>query len=65
VSSDVAEIAFVVDKSISMRPMKQEVIASFNDFLDEQKKVPGEARCTMTQFSTVFDLQYVSKPIEQ
>lgn len=59
------EIAFVVDKSISMRPMKQEVIASFNDFLDEQKKVPGVARCTLTQFSTVFDLHYVSKPIEQ
>jgi len=61
----VAEIAFVLDKSISMRPMKDEAIGSLNGFVDDQKALPGEARMTLTQFSTFCEINYVSKPIKQ
>lgn len=52
-------IAFVLDRSGSMQSMSSEAIGGFNSFVEDQKKVPGEAVLTLVQFdheyATVFD----------
>ncbi|RYD42925.1 MAG: VWA domain-containing protein [Verrucomicrobiaceae bacterium] len=45
-------IEFLVDETGSMSSYIGGTISGFNTFLDEQKTVPGEARFTLTKFST-------------
>jgi uncharacterized protein YegL len=45
-------IILILDKSGSMLPKKSELITGFNHFLEEQKKLPGKATITVTQFSS-------------
>jgi len=62
-------IVLILDKSGSMAPKKSELIVGFNHFLEEQKKLPGKATISITQFSTgvaqtgVLPLQVVA-PLE-
>lgn len=56
---NLVEIAFVMDRSGSMEPMKSEAIGGFNHFIEEQKKEPGDARFTLI----LFDHEYL-KPID-
>jgi len=44
------EIAFILDQSGSMGPHTEVAIASFNEFLREQKEVDGIARLTLVLF---------------
>ena len=46
------EIICIIDKSGSMRPVCNDAIGSFNTFLAEQRKLPGQARLTLTLFDT-------------
>lgn len=52
---NLTEIAFVMDRSGSMESMKVEAIGSFNHFLEEQKKEPGDVRFTLV----LFDHEYL------
>lgn len=45
-----SEIAFVLDRSGSMGNYTREAIDGFNDFVDEQRQVPGEATLTLCLF---------------
>jgi uncharacterized protein YegL len=58
------EIAFVLDRSGSMRGMIQESIGGFNAFLEEQKKLPGEAKITLVLFDHEYQLVYGGKDIK-
>lgn len=59
------EIIVITDRSGSMKPLQSDVIGGFNTFLAEQKKLPGEARMTYTQFDNVYEVVYAGKPLAE
>ncbi len=46
------DIITILDKSGSMESTKHDVIGGFNRFLDDQKKLPGQANMTMVLFDS-------------
>lgn len=44
-------IAFVLDRSGSMEEMREQAIQGFNQFLEQQKAMPGETRFTLVLFN--------------
>ena len=50
--SDYCHIHMVLDRSGSMETIREDVIGGFNSFIEEQKKVPGEATVSLVQFDT-------------
>lgn len=50
--SGLTEIVVLLDRTGSMANVKGEVINSFNVFVEEQSKLPGEARLTLVQFDS-------------
>jgi len=46
-----------------MRTIQSDAEGGFNAFIDEQKKVPGEAVVTLVTFDDRYDLVYEAKPI--
>jgi Mg-chelatase subunit ChlD len=51
-STDVTEIVMVIDRSGSMAHLTEETVEGFNNFVDEQKKLPGNAHITVVLFNT-------------
>ncbi|MFM7317054.1 MAG: vWA domain-containing protein [bacterium] len=64
-NQNLTEIAFVMDRSGSMESMKEEAIVAFNQFLKDQRELPGEARLTLVLFDTEFLKPYDNVPIEK
>lgn len=62
---DLTHIVCILDKSGSMQDKEQEVIAGFNNFVKEQKKVPGEARLSLVLFDTKINKPYSSMDIRE
>lgn len=58
------EIICIIDKSGSMASMKQDAIGAFNNFLEMQRKQPGEAKLTLTLFDTEYELRHNGLPIK-
>jgi len=54
----------VVDKSGSMSSIKKDTIGGFNEFLESQKKVEGEAFITLVLFDTNYNVVYDGIPIQ-
>lgn len=52
------EIICVIDKSGSMDAVKMDAIGAFNSFIEEQLKLPGEAKLTLTLFDTEYKMVY-------
>ncbi len=50
------EIVCIIDHSGSMEPLKSDAIGGFNSFLDEQKKIPGNANFTLVLFNHDYHL---------
>jgi Mg-chelatase subunit ChlD len=57
------EIIVITDRSGSMRDLANEVIGGYNKFLEDQRKVPGEARVTFTQFDNEYEIVYSGVPL--
>jgi hypothetical protein len=57
-------IAVVQDKSGSMEDVRAAAISGFNEFLQSQKALPGEARFSLIQFDTTYAIRYLGKPIK-
>jgi len=55
------EIIVITDRSGSMITIANDVIGGYNTFIQEQQKVPGEARVTFTQFDTEYEVIYAGK----
>ena len=53
------EIVCIIDKSGSMQLIKSDAIGAFNNFLEGQKALPGEARVTITLFDTDYCIERV------
>lgn len=57
-------ICLVVDKSGSMSSIKKDTIGGFNEFLESQKKVEGEALISLVLFDTSYNVVYENIPIQ-
>ena len=61
---DLAEIICVVDRSGSMESIRDDAIGSFNTFLDEQQKLPGECLFTYVHFDHEYELVFGGRKIK-
>jgi len=59
------DITVVLDRSGSMDCLKGEVIGAFNTFVDEQKKVEGEATFSLIQFDDRYEVNYEAIDIQK
>ena len=61
---DYCDITFIIDRSGSMGMLRDDVIGSFNTFIDDQKKVKGEATFSLIQFDDYYEPNYESVNIQ-
>jgi uncharacterized protein YegL len=59
-----SEIICIIDRSGSMATIKADAIGGFNTFLEEQKKLPGEATLTYIQFDTEYEVVHENTPLQ-
>lgn len=50
----ITEVIFIIDKSGSMRPLKEDTIGGYNSFVEKQKEGKGECYLSTILFSTDF-----------
>lgn len=62
--NDLTELVFIVDRSGSMNSIRETAIESFNTFLKDQKKGPGEVQVTLVLFDHEYDMLYSGIPID-
>jgi len=60
---NLTEIVAIIDRSGSMSILTNDAIGGFNTFLNEQKKVPGDANFTLVLFDDKYDLVHDGKGI--
>jgi uncharacterized protein YegL len=60
---DLCEIIAIIDRSGSMESVKSDAIGGLNAFMDEQKKVAGQATVTMVFFNHEYEFIYQGVPI--
>lgn len=56
-------IAALLDRSGSMETIKSDTEGGFNAFVADQVGLPGEARVTLAQFDTDYDVVFSNRPI--
>ena len=56
-------IAMLLDRSGSMESIKSDTEGGFNAFIAEQRDEPGEAKVTLAQFDTDYEVVYANRPI--
>lgn len=61
---NLTEIAYVLDRSGSMEPMREAAISAFNVFLRSQMDVPGDVRLTLVQFDDSYEVPVAARPIQ-
>jgi hypothetical protein len=59
-----SEIVCILDRSGSMYTIKSDAIGGYNTFIEEQKKVPGEATVTLVQFNSSVETVYAGIPLQ-
>jgi hypothetical protein len=59
------DITVLLDRSGSMGTIKDDTIGGFNSFLEEQRKVPGEATISLVQFDDKYEPNYTAIPIDK
>ncbi|MBF0231452.1 MAG: hypothetical protein HQK65_00240 [Desulfamplus sp.] len=59
-----SEIICIIDRSGSMESIRNDAIGGFNAFLEEQKKIQGEATLTYIQFDTEYEIVHEHKPLQ-
>jgi uncharacterized protein YegL len=63
-NQNLTEIVMIVDRSGSMESIKDDAQGGFNSFIEEQKKLPGEAALTLVQFDTEYETVHENKPLK-
>lgn len=58
------EIIIVLDRSGSMTSIKRDMEGGLNQFIEDQKKEPGECKVTLTQFDSEYEIVFSGKPIQ-
>lgn len=64
-NSELTEIIMVLDKSGSMWSVKEDTIGGFNQFIEDQKKLPGKAIFTLITFDTAYNKISEGTPLEK
>lgn len=59
------DIICILDRSGSMHPTLDDAIGGFNQFLQEQRREPGEARITTVLFNHKRETLYTALPLPQ
>lgn len=59
------EIIVITDRSGSMEKIRQDVNGGFDQFIREQKEVPGACRVTQIMFDTQVETPYTAKPLAE
>lgn len=59
------ELILLVDRSGSMESIKANTEKAFNDFLEQQKKLPDQCNVTLIKFDDQYEKVYESKPIDK
>jgi len=62
--SDYTHFVLVLDRSGSMESVKSDAIGGFNQFLKEQREIPGQATMTLVQFDHEYNILYNFTPIQ-
>lgn len=57
-------ICSIQDRSGSMSSIRKDTIEGYNTFIEEQKKVPGEASATLIQFDDKYEVVYKNKNLK-
>ena len=58
------DITIVLDRSGSMLSVLDDAVNGFNQFIEDQKKVEGEATVTLVQFDTVHEVVYKARNLK-
>lgn len=58
------DITVALDRSGSMEIIKDDTIGGFNQFLSDQKAVPGDATITLAQFDDQYEVVYSASDIQ-
>ena len=58
------EIVVVMDRSGSMQRVCEAAMGGFNSFVEDQKTCEGEAKLTLIQFSTDYEIVYNGVPLQ-
>lgn len=56
--SGLTEIVCILDKSGSMNSLRSDTIGGFNSFIDQQKKLPGDAYVTLALFNGSYEIAH-------
>ena len=59
----VLHVAFVLDKSGSMKAVEEAVVEGYNDYLRELREQGGETFFSLTTFDTRFEHRSVGEPL--
>lgn len=59
------DITIILDRSGSMGSVRNDTVGGFNSFLDDQKKVEGEAVLSLVQFDHEYSVVYPSTDIQK
>ena len=62
---NLTEIAFILDRSGSMEHLTGSTISGFNEFLEKQKNLPGEAKLTTVLFDDTYELLHDAVDIKE
>lgn len=62
---NLTEIAYVLDRSGSMASMTEAAISGFNEFLDEQLDMPGDANLSLLLFDNEFQAPCQRVPVQK
>jgi hypothetical protein len=57
------DITIVLDRSGSMEVIADDTVGGFNQFLEDQKKIPGKALLTLVQFDHEYEFVHRALPI--
>ena len=64
-NDNLTDITVILDKSGSMKSVRNDTIGGFNAFLKSQKEAPGEAVITLVQFSNSYNPIYAGIPVAE
>lgn len=64
-NNNLTDITLIVDRSGSMQSIKLEAQNGINHFIEEQKKLEGEALFTLIEFDTEYKVVYNAVPIKE
>jgi len=62
---DLTDITVVLDRSGSMDSCRKDMEGGLNQFVEDQKNAVGDARFTLVQFDTVYEIVHNGLPIKE